>query len=101
MFSSIKQKVLTKQFSVSENDDDASYSIESNGSTMSSGTVRLFAIVAYDNAVVVRPQAWVGRPRTVASSAVNQSLYNFSEEEQMIKETGDDGGVCRMKVNLL
>lgn len=35
--------------------------------------------------VIFRPQSWIVRQRTVAT---NQSLYNLSEDEQLIKDTG-------------
>ncbi len=40
------------------------------------------------NCILIRPISWVFRPRSLTTNVINQSLYNFSEEEQMIKETG-------------
>jgi hypothetical protein len=36
----------------------------------------------------------------MTSTAVNQSLYNFSEEEQMIKETGSFNSIIINEINV-
>ncbi|CAF1245718.1 unnamed protein product [Rotaria sp. Silwood1] len=35
----------------------------------------------------IQPKSWIPRQCNMTSTAINQSLYNFSEEERMIKET--------------
>jgi hypothetical protein len=50
--------------------------------------VRIFSISAQRTSLLLRPQSWIWRQRNLATAVINQSLSNFSEEEQMIKETG-------------
>ncbi|CAF4400254.1 unnamed protein product, partial [Adineta steineri] len=35
----------------------------------------------------IRPTSWMFQSRNMSSTVLNQSLYNLTEEEQMLKET--------------